>query len=145
MTLTLEAPETLWHAIRDDLLSTPEVERAAVVVEFVDPLVATDGTRYVVRVCGGPRADGTWVGWLEFVAMRHSPERARVSWAIVRWTHRAGGRLAALVARRSPTGRIGRKAEQMASLDEAIGDIARTTQRSLNGFCPLASRVVANV
>ncbi len=30
MTLTLEAPETLWHAIRDDLLSTPEVERAAV-------------------------------------------------------------------------------------------------------------------
>ncbi len=30
MTFTLEAAEPLWHAIRDDLLSTPELERAAV-------------------------------------------------------------------------------------------------------------------
>jgi molybdopterin/thiamine biosynthesis adenylyltransferase len=30
MTFTLQAPGALWHAIRDDLLSTPELERAAV-------------------------------------------------------------------------------------------------------------------
>jgi hypothetical protein len=28
-----------------------------------------DGTTYVARVYGQPRADGTWEGWLEFVAI----------------------------------------------------------------------------
>jgi hypothetical protein len=32
-------------------------------------VTTADGTRYVVRVYGQPRTDGTWVGWLEFVAV----------------------------------------------------------------------------
>jgi hypothetical protein len=28
--------------------------------------VRRDGTEYEARVCGAPRADGTWSGWLEF-------------------------------------------------------------------------------
>ncbi len=85
------------------------------------------------------------LGWLEFVAIQHSPERARMSWAIVRRTHRAGGAVAALLARRSWTKRMGRKAEQMASLEYAIRDIARREQHSAHGFCPFACRVVADV
>jgi hypothetical protein len=30
---------------------------------------AADGATYVARVYGQPRADGTWAGWLEFVAV----------------------------------------------------------------------------
>jgi N-acetylglucosaminyl-diphospho-decaprenol L-rhamnosyltransferase len=85
------------------------------------------------------------LGWLEFVAMRHNPERARMSWVIVRRAHRAGGALAALLARGSQRGRMGRKAEQMASLEDAIRDISRRAQHAAHGFCPVACRVVADV
>ncbi len=47
----------------------PRVEHAEVLAEFHQPVVDTDGTHYVVRVCAGPRRDGTWMGWLEFVAV----------------------------------------------------------------------------
>jgi hypothetical protein len=39
------------------------------IMEFVEQVTTADGTRYVVRVYGQPRTDGTWVGWLEFVAV----------------------------------------------------------------------------
>jgi hypothetical protein len=44
--------------------SAPEL-----VMELVEQVTAPDGTRYVVRVYGQPRTDGTWIGWLEFVAV----------------------------------------------------------------------------
>jgi hypothetical protein len=37
--------------------------------EYAEALIAPDGTEYVARACGGPRSDGTWVGWLEFPAV----------------------------------------------------------------------------
>jgi N-acetylglucosaminyl-diphospho-decaprenol L-rhamnosyltransferase len=83
------------------------------------------------------------LGWLELVAMHHGPQRARLSWAIVGRTHHAGRVLATLLARSSQTGRMRSKAEQMASLEDAIGEIARTAQHSTHGFCPIACRVVA--
>ena len=39
------------------------------IMEFVDQVTTAEGARYVVRVYGQPRTDGTWVGWLEFVAV----------------------------------------------------------------------------
>jgi hypothetical protein len=39
------------------------------IMEFVEQVTTADGTPYVVRVYGQPRTDGTWVGWLEFVAV----------------------------------------------------------------------------
>ena len=39
------------------------------IMEFVEQVTTAGGTRYVARVYGQPRADGTWVGWLEFVAV----------------------------------------------------------------------------
>jgi hypothetical protein len=47
----------------------PRVLQAEVLAEISDHLVDTDGSHYVIRVCGGPRQDGMWVGWLEFVAI----------------------------------------------------------------------------
>jgi hypothetical protein len=47
----------------------PRVQRAEVIAEFDDHLVDAAGTHYVARAVGGPRAGGTWVGWLEFVAV----------------------------------------------------------------------------
>lgn len=85
------------------------------------------------------------LGWLEFVAMCHGRERARRSWAIVRRAHRAGRAVASLLARGSSTGRIGRKAEQMASLEESIREIASQAPDLADGFCPIARRVVADV
>lgn len=38
-------------------------------MELVEQITTADGTRYVVRVYGQPRTAGTWVGWLEFVAV----------------------------------------------------------------------------
>jgi hypothetical protein len=46
----------------------PRVLHADVLAELEEHLLDT-GTHYVVRVCGGPRPDGMWVGWLEFVAV----------------------------------------------------------------------------
>jgi hypothetical protein len=39
-----------------------------VIHEFAELLRAADGTAFVGRVYGGERRDGSWVGWLEFVA-----------------------------------------------------------------------------
>ncbi len=53
---------------------TPSGARPAgppvMILEFAEHLRDTaDGTTYVARVFGQPRADGTWEGWLEFVAV----------------------------------------------------------------------------
>jgi hypothetical protein len=37
--------------------------------EYVEQIADADGTRYVVRVYGQPRSDGTWVGWLAFLGV----------------------------------------------------------------------------
>lgn len=34
--------------------------------EYTTAVVGPDGTEYVVRSYGDERADGTWIGWLEF-------------------------------------------------------------------------------
>ncbi len=47
----------------------PRVLHAEVLAQLEDHVLDTDGTDYVVRVCGGPRRDSMWVGWLEFVAV----------------------------------------------------------------------------
>ena len=83
------------------------------------------------------------LSWLELVAMHHGPTRARISWAIVRRTHRVGRALAALLAGGSQDGRMRRKAEQMTSLEHAIREIACSAEDSRHGFCPVACRVVA--
>jgi hypothetical protein len=33
---------------------------------FLEPFRGPDGTQYAVSVFGRQRADGTWIGWLEF-------------------------------------------------------------------------------
>jgi len=53
---------------------TPSGARPAgppvLILEFAEHLRDTaDGTTYVARVFGQARADGTWEGWLEFVAV----------------------------------------------------------------------------
>lgn len=35
--------------------------------EYTSEVIAADGTIYTVRSFGDERADGTWMGWLEFV------------------------------------------------------------------------------
>jgi hypothetical protein len=49
---------------------------AEVLVEFTDPVVAEDGTRYVARACGGPMPDGKWQGWIEFLSDDAPPVRS---------------------------------------------------------------------
>jgi hypothetical protein len=39
------------------------------VAELSPTMYDSDGTGYVPRVLGRERADGTWIGWLEFVAV----------------------------------------------------------------------------
>jgi hypothetical protein len=39
------------------------------VQEYPERLRDADGTAYVARVYGQPRSDGTWTGWIEFVAV----------------------------------------------------------------------------
>jgi hypothetical protein len=34
---------------------------------FVEPMADAEGTVYDVRVFGRERADGTWIGWIEFI------------------------------------------------------------------------------
>lgn len=46
-----------------DLVGEP-----ALIHEFTDAFRAEDGQLYTVHVWGQGRADGTWIGWLEFVA-----------------------------------------------------------------------------
>lgn len=42
---------------------------AEVLVEFSEPVIAGDGTRYAARACGGPMDDERWQGWIEFLPM----------------------------------------------------------------------------
>ena len=51
------------------------VLQSEVLLEYAEVLVTPDGTSYVARACGGPRADGTWVGWLEFAAAGQTTAR----------------------------------------------------------------------
>jgi hypothetical protein len=39
----------------------------ATLLRFAQPIADRDGRLYEARVCGGPRSDGTWEGWIEFV------------------------------------------------------------------------------
>jgi hypothetical protein len=45
------------------------VARPELVHDFSDVIRDADGTEYVIRAYGQPREDGTWIGWLEFVAV----------------------------------------------------------------------------
>ena len=47
----------------------PTVLSAEVLAELTEHYVDTAGTAYVIRVCGGQRTDGMWIGWEEFVAI----------------------------------------------------------------------------
>lgn len=40
---------------------------AEVLVQFSDPIVASDGGAYVARACGSEMPDGLWQGWIEFL------------------------------------------------------------------------------
>lgn len=55
------------------LPSTPRGSRPisppVLISELTQQIQATDGARYVIRVYGRERVDGTWEGWLEFVAV----------------------------------------------------------------------------
>ena len=53
-----------------DLVGEP-----ALIHEFTDAFRAEDGQLYTVRVWGQGRADGTWIGWLEFVAQKSGATR----------------------------------------------------------------------
>jgi hypothetical protein len=47
----------------------PRVAPPELIYEYDHPVVGPDGTPYVARVYGVPRRDGTWVGWLAFLAL----------------------------------------------------------------------------
>jgi hypothetical protein len=49
-------------------LAPDSVGGPVLVHDFLEPFVAVDGRTYVVRAYGQARADGTWIGWLTFVA-----------------------------------------------------------------------------
>jgi hypothetical protein len=38
-------------------------------MQFVEQVIGAEGTPYVALVHGPPRTDGSWVGWLDFVAV----------------------------------------------------------------------------
>ncbi|MGH2585717.1 MAG: hypothetical protein ACRDJE_12460 [Dehalococcoidia bacterium] len=46
---------------------SPPIGEAVLVREYPDGLRDTAGTRSTIRIYGAPRADGTWIGWIEFV------------------------------------------------------------------------------
>ncbi|HLZ25793.1 MAG TPA: hypothetical protein VKV73_00555 [Chloroflexota bacterium] len=48
--------------------SVDGVGEPVVLHEYADLFQADDGETYLVRIYGQGRADGTWVGWLEFAA-----------------------------------------------------------------------------
>src|SRR6266508_943148 len=54
----------------DELIHrVPRVELAELVAELTELFSAAEGRRCAVRVCAGPGATGTCVGWLEFAAV----------------------------------------------------------------------------
>lgn len=42
---------------------------AEVLATFSEPLVAGNGQRYTAQACGGPRDDGLWEAWIEFLPL----------------------------------------------------------------------------
>jgi hypothetical protein len=46
---------------------------AEVFVQFTDPVVAKDRTRYLARACGAEAPDSLWHGWLEFIPVEGRP------------------------------------------------------------------------
>jgi len=44
------------------------VGSAVLILEFAEPVIGPDGLTYAARAWGQARADGTWIGWLTFVA-----------------------------------------------------------------------------
>ena len=44
------------------------VGSAVLILEFAEPVTGPDGLTYAARAWGQARADGTWIGWLTFVA-----------------------------------------------------------------------------
>ena len=60
------APASLRPTPRGARPAGPPVQILEFAEHLRDPV---DGATYVARVCGRPRADGTWEGWLEFVAI----------------------------------------------------------------------------
>jgi hypothetical protein len=48
------------------LTGTPVVSGPELVLESPHVMQQPDGTSYAIRVLGQARADGTWIGWLEF-------------------------------------------------------------------------------
>jgi hypothetical protein len=46
----------------------PRTEHTELIAELTELFTSPDAIRYIVRVWGGPRPDGTWAGWLEYVA-----------------------------------------------------------------------------
>ena len=49
------------------LLAAAGSPAAEVIQEYCTPLQDAGGTLFLPRVCGGERADGTWIGWVEFL------------------------------------------------------------------------------
>lgn len=48
-----------------------------VLMEYVNELRGSDGTRYNARACGRERDDGLWEGWVEFVPLDGKGEALR--------------------------------------------------------------------
>lgn len=46
---------------------------AEVLVEFAEPIIGEDGTRYTARACGAETRDGQWQGWVEFLPPSGDP------------------------------------------------------------------------
>jgi hypothetical protein len=44
----------------------PDVLSAHVLAEVEEHIIGPDGVHYLAAVCGGPRPDGMWAGWIEF-------------------------------------------------------------------------------
>jgi hypothetical protein len=42
---------------------------AETLLEYQQPVVAPDGTRYRARACGGPMGGDVWQGWIEFIPL----------------------------------------------------------------------------
>jgi hypothetical protein len=42
---------------------------AEVLIEFSEPVIGEDGTRYGARACGGPMDNERWQGWIEFLPL----------------------------------------------------------------------------
>ena len=62
-TTELASPATSVELAAVDVVGAPKL-----VHTFSEPFRGDDAATYLVRVVGQERSDGTWIGWLEFVA-----------------------------------------------------------------------------